>query len=283
MRFHRDPHPDHLILKFLDLDTPLPAPYADQYRYRLASHEDVASALKFGEGRTDLLVHCHAGISRSTAIMLGILAARTSFPEALQTVLELSPNALPNRHIIGLLDDLLGRNGELKQFMDDWYESEKSRIALRQDCRQAHLWEFGINDVFEDRYVFSNFLGYNGVMFIDKELLGMKPVVRTDLLSSSKIARASYILFMSPSLDNLNFPTNLWIYKCRTYPNTLLKLLSRYFPSANMSSEKLVFSDMTLAGKSIWLSKQDYALLLYILKDKIVTKDIYFSYWKQNR
>ena len=82
---------------------------------------DVEQLLSFGrdltEGKgTHLLVHCHAGVSRSTAAATLIVAqARPDRPaeEALQTVLSRRPRAWPNLRILELGDALLGRRGEL--------------------------------------------------------------------------------------------------------------------------------------------------------------------------
>jgi predicted protein tyrosine phosphatase len=85
--------------------------------------EHVEQVLAFGRdllaepaGRANLLVHCHAGISRSTASMILILAqARPDLPaEALaREVLRIRDKAWPNLRIIELGDSLLGRGGEI--------------------------------------------------------------------------------------------------------------------------------------------------------------------------
>jgi predicted protein tyrosine phosphatase len=65
---------------------------------------------------THLLVHCHAGVSRSTAAATLILAqARPDRPaeEALLTVVRRRPRAWPNLRMIELGDALLGRQGEI--------------------------------------------------------------------------------------------------------------------------------------------------------------------------
>ena len=82
---------------------------------------DVEQLLSFGrdltEGKgTHLLVHCHAGVSRSTAAATLIVAqARPDRPaeEALQTVLSRRPRAWPNLRILELGDALLERRGEI--------------------------------------------------------------------------------------------------------------------------------------------------------------------------
>jgi predicted protein tyrosine phosphatase len=83
--------------------------------------QDVEHLLTFGRdlmGARDphLLVHCHAGVSRSTAAAALILAqARPDRPaeEALLTVVRRRPRAWPNLRIIELGDALLGRRGEI--------------------------------------------------------------------------------------------------------------------------------------------------------------------------
>lgn len=88
---------------------------------RLAQREDVAALLDFGRDLmrgpgAHLLVHCHMGISRSTAAMALILAqARPDRPalEALAEVRRIRPRIWPNLRVIELGDALLGRKGEL--------------------------------------------------------------------------------------------------------------------------------------------------------------------------
>jgi len=83
--------------------------------------QDVELLLTFGRDLTEvqdphILVHCHAGVSRSTAAAALILAqARPDRPaeEALLTVVRRRPRAWPNLRIIELGDALLGRRGEI--------------------------------------------------------------------------------------------------------------------------------------------------------------------------
>ena len=82
---------------------------------------DVEQLLSFGRELAKakgahLLVHCHAGVSRSTAAATLILAqARPDRPaeEALQTVVRRRPHAWPNLRILEFGDALLGRRGEI--------------------------------------------------------------------------------------------------------------------------------------------------------------------------
>lgn len=84
---------------------------------------DVARILAFGrdladepEGVGHLLVHCHAGISRSTAALTMILAqANPSRPaeQAMAAVVDIRAKAWPNLRMIELADDMLARGGDL--------------------------------------------------------------------------------------------------------------------------------------------------------------------------
>jgi predicted protein tyrosine phosphatase len=88
---------------------------------RVPEREDVVALLQFGRElqRTPdahLLVHCHMGISRSTASMAVILAqARPDRPaaEAVAEVRRIRAQIWPNLRIVELGDELLGRKGEL--------------------------------------------------------------------------------------------------------------------------------------------------------------------------
>ena len=68
----------------------------------------------FGPGH--LLVHCHMGVSRSTAGMLSLLAQLyPDEPEAnlFERLRRIRPQAWPNSVMIGYADQLLGRKGRL--------------------------------------------------------------------------------------------------------------------------------------------------------------------------
>ena len=105
---------ERLDLRFHDITDARPG-------MRLAEREDVAALLAFGrdllrEPKAHLLVHCHMGISRSTASMALILAqARPDRPalEAFAEVRRIRERIWPNLRIIELGDGLLGRRGEL--------------------------------------------------------------------------------------------------------------------------------------------------------------------------
>ncbi len=85
--------------------------------------EHVAALLAFGRDLqaepppgAHLLVHCHAGVSRSTASMALILAQalpERPAPEIIQELLRIRPQAWPNLRILDIGDAMLGRGGAL--------------------------------------------------------------------------------------------------------------------------------------------------------------------------
>lgn len=63
-----------------------------------------------------LLIHCYAGISRSTAAAYVIASAlNPAFDESelAAIVRSLSPSATPNNRLVALADEILGRNGRM--------------------------------------------------------------------------------------------------------------------------------------------------------------------------
>jgi predicted protein tyrosine phosphatase len=78
-----------------------------------------------------LLVHCHAGVSRSTAAAILLLAQRDPVMPAEDAVLEvvrLRPQAWPNLRMIEFGDELLGRDGEIVSAVVGLY-----RMALNRE------------------------------------------------------------------------------------------------------------------------------------------------------
>ncbi|MDX7953810.1 protein-tyrosine-phosphatase [Lichenihabitans sp. Uapishka_5] len=126
-------------LSLLDPGTPEPdgfAAYGPHHRVTLSFHDaitpaegttlptrdDVAAILAFGRDiaapaggdAQHLLVHCHMGISRSTAAMAMLLAqAEPALDEdaVLARIATERPQAWPNSRMIGFADELLGRQG----------------------------------------------------------------------------------------------------------------------------------------------------------------------------
>jgi predicted protein tyrosine phosphatase len=85
---------------------------------------DTARTLAGRSGR--VVIHCQAGISRSTAaatIFWTVLLGEGSEDEAIARVLAAREFAIPNRRMIRIADELLGREGKLvaavRRAMDD--------------------------------------------------------------------------------------------------------------------------------------------------------------------
>jgi len=110
----------------------------------LPERHHVEALLEFGKGLAaavdsplnHLLVHCHAGISRSTASMAILLAeARSETPEDVifAHIREIRPQAWPNSRMIGMADDLLGRAGKLVSALRRHYAEQ---VRLRPDLTE---------------------------------------------------------------------------------------------------------------------------------------------------
>lgn len=109
----------------------------------LPERSDVETIVAFGEEIVDdladgsggrLLIHCHMGISRSTAAMLMMLAS--SYPDETSEALTdrlvaIRPQSWPNARMIGFADDILGRRGSLSEAV--------SRLHARQIAAKPHL------------------------------------------------------------------------------------------------------------------------------------------------
>lgn len=84
----------------------------------LATEADVARLIEFVDAWTaeaPLLVHCFAGVSRSTAVALIAHVFKTSDPEAsAQLLRRQAPHAIPNRRIITLADRAMRLDGALE-------------------------------------------------------------------------------------------------------------------------------------------------------------------------
>ena len=118
LRFHKWPHPEHQVIRCEDLDEPTAGfvtPTVDQ----------VERVIEFGRKHATgrLLIHCNAGISRSTAAGLAILADRLGAgreADALAAMIELRHEGVPNLLMVQYADDLLGRSGALLRVVREW-------------------------------------------------------------------------------------------------------------------------------------------------------------------
>ena len=106
----------------------------------LPKKTDVEAILAFGRDAGELshlLIHCHAGISRSTAAMLMILAqahARASEGSLVDWLVKMRPQAWPNSRMVAFADELLGRNGRLTAALGALYAR---RLTAQPELAQA--------------------------------------------------------------------------------------------------------------------------------------------------
>ncbi|WP_051431759.1 tyrosine phosphatase family protein [Rhodovibrio salinarum] len=104
----------HWVLRFHDVS----APIGDARVPEQADVEQVlafAAELQVGAPNAHLLVHCHAGVSRSTAAAAILLAQRNpgKEAEAFQYVARIRPGAWPNRRMVEIADRLMHCDGRL--------------------------------------------------------------------------------------------------------------------------------------------------------------------------
>ncbi len=104
----------HLFLGFNDIVTPLEG-------MTPPGTEHVEELIAFAESwhrEAPLLIHCWAGISRSTAaafITVCALNPRRDEEELAASLRAAAPSATPNARLVELADDLLGRQGRMSQ------------------------------------------------------------------------------------------------------------------------------------------------------------------------
>jgi predicted protein tyrosine phosphatase len=122
----RSIEPDrHLRLAMNDICEPQPG-------LVLPCETHVSNLVKFAldwDRKAPLLIHCWAGISRSTAaafITLCALNPETSELELARTLRSASPTAYPNRLLVALADETLSRNGRMMTAVE---EIGRGRVA----------------------------------------------------------------------------------------------------------------------------------------------------------
>ncbi|RCS23210.1 tyrosine protein phosphatase [Phyllobacterium salinisoli] len=102
----------HLFLGFNDIVQEMP----DMTPPAIAHVEKLVSFAKAWDRQAPLLIHCFAGISRSTAAAYIVASALNPDMDAVKlaaSLRERAPSATPNIRLIRLADDLLGRGGRM--------------------------------------------------------------------------------------------------------------------------------------------------------------------------
>ena len=96
-------------------------------RLQAPSRADIDRLLAFDRGHAvhdTLVIHCTAGISRSTAALVILLAQRRpgTEPAIFAELRAIRPKAWPNSLMIALADDLLGTQGRLMRELREHYK-----------------------------------------------------------------------------------------------------------------------------------------------------------------
>ena len=109
---------NHLKVAMDDITEPMDG-------YVMPSHDHVARVLGFVRGwdrGAPLVIHCWAGVSRSTASAFAAACALNPHRDEAEIARKLraaSPNASPNRLIVALADKALGREGRMVRALEE--------------------------------------------------------------------------------------------------------------------------------------------------------------------
>jgi predicted protein tyrosine phosphatase len=101
--------PPGLVLRFNDIAEPREGLVSP-------SREIMETVLGLAQASRAILIHCHAGISRSTAAAYALACQQTGpghETDLAMALRALSSAATPNPRMIALADDLLGREGKM--------------------------------------------------------------------------------------------------------------------------------------------------------------------------
>ncbi len=119
-----------LLLRFFDIEVAEPeGPMAAHVERMIAFIDGLRSGC--GTSRPRLLVHCHAGVSRSTAGAYIALARELGLDradEAFRHLLRAAANPWPNRRLVSLADGALAANGRLLAPLDAYRAANRHRL-----------------------------------------------------------------------------------------------------------------------------------------------------------
>ncbi len=115
---------EHLVLRFHDVIEEHVAGYESPQPHHVEALLAFGRTLAAGGPETHLLIHCHMGISRSTAAAILLLAEALPDWNAARLMAEVArirSKAWPNLRMIELGDAMLGREGELVKAVRNRY------------------------------------------------------------------------------------------------------------------------------------------------------------------
>ncbi len=129
------------ILRFHDIINPRDGwimPQPEHVEAVLRFGDDVAHG-RDGQVEGHLLVHCHMGVSRSTAAMLTLMAQANPGEDEdslFERLAEIRSQAWPNSCMIAFADDMLSRNGRLVEGLRRHYGRQLQRIPQYRQWMQ---------------------------------------------------------------------------------------------------------------------------------------------------
>ena len=109
---------------------------------------DLIKFLHSWDAETGLLIHCLAGVSRSTAVALIAHTLKTDDPSQSAIALrKAAPYAWPNRRIVDLADSILGLNGRLTRALAEMgpanWQTDRNYVVPHLDGYDARGYEAG--------------------------------------------------------------------------------------------------------------------------------------------
>jgi predicted protein tyrosine phosphatase len=126
----------HCIMKFDDVEADIPS-----LGMIAPTVVDIQNVLRYTAGMTDqdrLLVHCHQGISRSTAMAISILVQYGMEPAAaLESILSIRPQMWPNLTVIRLADEAMGQGGKLLYTVTEWKKTNQGKLCLPDKAKTS--------------------------------------------------------------------------------------------------------------------------------------------------
>lgn len=128
-------HDRHLVVGMDDVELLEPGAL-------LPAEQHVETILAFGrafQAEQRVIVHCHAGISRSTATAIALLVShQVPVARAFEQVRSQRGSRFwPNRRLIELYDRHLGLGGTLVDHVADWKTAQRAELERRNDPEAA--------------------------------------------------------------------------------------------------------------------------------------------------
>ena len=122
---------NHLVMEMEDVE--------DSRDERPPNLWHAATILEFTKNLQDtdkLLVHCFAGMRRSTATAIAILIQHgMTIPEAFAKCFEVRSIMMPNRLMLELFDEQLGLGGELDLYGRKWIQNQYTAMIRHDSLR----------------------------------------------------------------------------------------------------------------------------------------------------